>query len=95
MLPKKPQRKEKTIIEAIVEEPSEVQACKKIPAAAINQRKKGETAEEKRIRKQAVKEANKARTESKKVFKKAFKVEINRRKKEVLNITRNLQGVKL
>lgn len=92
---KKPQRKEKTIIEAIVEEPSEVQACKKIPAAAINQRKKGETAEEKRIRKQAVKEANKARTESKKVFKKAFKVEINRRKKEVLNITRNLQGVKL
>jgi len=58
-------------------------------------REKGETAEERRIRKQTVKEMRRTRRETKKDNKNAFKDERIRQDKEMLNIKQNLLTVRI
>ena len=58
-------------------------------------RKKGETTEERKMRKQCVKESKKDRRLEKKATKIAFQEEKCRQKKELMNIQQNLSGIRI
>ncbi|KFQ30125.1 Protein LTV1, partial [Merops nubicus] len=66
-----------------------------LPRTSTQPRAKGESREGRRARKQAVKEERKERRMEKKANKLAFKLEKTRQEKELLNLKRNVQGLKL
>eukprot|EP00058_Branchiostoma_floridae_P006266 XP_002591754.1 hypothetical protein BRAFLDRAFT_123518 [Branchiostoma floridae] len=74
-----------------LESSEDEEESERIPAPA---RRKGETAEEKKLRKQAVKAERRERRMEKKANKLAFKEEVSRQEKVVMN-QRNLKGIKL
>ncbi|XP_062429729.1 protein LTV1 homolog [Rhea pennata] len=63
--------------------------------ASAQPRSKNETKEDRKARKQAIKEERKERRMEKKANKLAFKLEKTRQEKELLNLKRNVQGLKL
>uniref|UniRef100_G3SNS0 Protein LTV1 homolog n=1 Tax=Loxodonta africana TaxID=9785 RepID=G3SNS0_LOXAF len=66
-----------------------------LPKASTQPRSKNETKEDKRARKQAIKEERKERRVEKKANKLAFKLEKRRQEKELLNLKKNVEGLKL
>ncbi|KGL82636.1 Protein LTV1, partial [Tinamus guttatus] len=66
-----------------------------LPRAATQPRSKNETREDRKARKQAIKEERKERRMEKKANRLAFKLEKTRQEKELLNLKRNVQGLKL
>ncbi|XP_037698492.1 protein LTV1 homolog isoform X2 [Choloepus didactylus] len=66
-----------------------------LPKVSTQPRSKHENKEEKRARKQAVREERKERRLEKKANKLAFKLEKRRQEKELLNLRRNVEGLKL
>lgn len=66
-----------------------------LPRVSTQPRSKNESKEDKRARKQAVKEERKERRVEKKANKLAFKLEKRRQEKELLNLKRNVEGLKL
>ncbi|KAM3930808.1 protein LTV1 homolog isoform 2-T2 [Leptodactylus fuscus] len=66
-----------------------------LPKVSTQPRSKHETTEERKNRKQAIKDERKERRMEKKANKMAFKMEKSRQEKEQLNLTQNLQGLKL
>ncbi|KAK6180101.1 hypothetical protein SNE40_012311 [Patella caerulea] len=62
---------------------------------ASTYRPKGETLEEKKIRKQAIKEERKTRRLEKKTNKVAFNAEKLKQEKDLINVQKNVQGIKL
>lgn len=90
--PSKPRKEKET--KAAEKIPSE-KPTPKVKVVAPAARDKNETNEEKRARKQAVKKGKKARRQEKKATKTAFQTEKTRRQHELVNIQKNLQGIKL
>ncbi|XP_028914473.1 protein LTV1 homolog isoform X2 [Ornithorhynchus anatinus] len=66
-----------------------------LPRVSTQPRSKNETKEDRKARKQAIKEERKERRVEKKANKLAFKVEKRRQEKELLNLKRNVEGLKL
>lgn len=66
-----------------------------LPKVSTQPRSKDETKEDKRARKQAIKEERKERRVEKKANKLAFKLEKRRQEKELLNLKKNIEGLKL
>ncbi|XP_040821291.1 protein LTV1 homolog isoform X1 [Ochotona curzoniae] len=66
-----------------------------LPKASTQPRSKNESREDKRARKQAIKEERKERRVEKKANKLAFKLEKRRQEKELLNLKKNVEGLKL
>ncbi|KAM9666256.1 protein LTV1 homolog [Trichechus inunguis] len=66
-----------------------------LPKASTQPRSKNESKEDKRERKQAIKEERKERRVEKKANKLAFKLEKRRQEKELLNLKKNVEGLKL
>ncbi|XP_045150421.1 protein LTV1 homolog [Echinops telfairi] len=66
-----------------------------LPKVSMQPRSKNESKEDKRARKQAIKEERKERRVEKKANKLAFKLERRRQEKELLNLKRNVEGLKL
>lgn len=66
-----------------------------LPKVSTQPRSKGESKEDKRARKQAIKEERKERRVEKKANKLAFKLEKRRQEKELLNLKKNVEGLKL
>ncbi|XP_066229176.1 protein LTV1 homolog [Saccopteryx leptura] len=66
-----------------------------LPKVSTQPRSKTESREEKRARKQAVREERKERRVEKKANKLAFKLEKRRQEKELLNLKKNVEGLKL
>ncbi|KAM5166999.1 protein LTV1 homolog [Callospermophilus lateralis] len=66
-----------------------------LPKVSTQPRSKNESKEDKRARKQAVKEERKERRVEKKANKLAFKLEKRRQEKELLNLKKNVEGLKL
>ncbi|XP_072906514.1 protein LTV1 homolog [Hemitrygon akajei] len=66
-----------------------------LPRASTQTRLRGESKEEKKLRKQAIKVERKERRIEKKSNKTAFKVEKTRQEQVLLNLRHNLQGIKL
>ncbi|NXA52896.1 LTV1 protein, partial [Nothocercus julius] len=66
-----------------------------LPRAATQPRSKNETKEDRKARKQAIKEERKERRMEKKANRLAFKLEKTRQEKELLNLKKNMQGLKL
>ncbi|XP_004452092.1 protein LTV1 homolog [Dasypus novemcinctus] len=66
-----------------------------LPRASTQLRSKNESREERRARKQAVREERQERRVEKKANKLAFKLERRRQEKELLNLKRNVEGLKL
>ncbi|XP_069786785.1 protein LTV1 homolog isoform X2 [Narcine bancroftii] len=66
-----------------------------LPRASTQTRQRGESKEQKRLRKQAIKMERKDRRMEKKCNQAAFKAEKVRQEKVLLNLKQNLQGIKL
>ncbi|XP_069344008.1 protein LTV1 homolog isoform X2 [Eulemur rufifrons] len=66
-----------------------------LPKVSTQPRSKNESKEDKRARKQAIKEERKERRVEKKANKLAFKLEKRRQEKELLNLKKNVEGLKL
>ncbi|XP_008588237.1 PREDICTED: protein LTV1 homolog isoform X2 [Galeopterus variegatus] len=66
-----------------------------LPKVSTQPRTKNESKEDKRARKQAIKEERKERRVEKKANKLAFKLEKRRQEKELLNLKKNVEGLKL
>ncbi|XP_051020192.1 protein LTV1 homolog [Acomys russatus] len=66
-----------------------------LPKVSTQPRSKNESKEDKRTRKQAIKEERKERRVEKKANKLAFKLEKRRQEKELLNLKKNIEGLKL
>ncbi|XP_006834766.1 PREDICTED: protein LTV1 homolog [Chrysochloris asiatica] len=66
-----------------------------LPKVSTQPRSKNETKGDKRARKQAIKEERKERRVEKKANKLAFKLEKRRQEKELLNLKKNVEGLKL
>ncbi|XP_076999490.1 protein LTV1 homolog isoform X2 [Tamandua tetradactyla] len=66
-----------------------------LPKASTQPRSKHESTDERRARKQAIREGRKERRVEKKANKLAFKLEKRRQEKELLNLKRNVEGLKL
>lgn len=66
-----------------------------LPKVSTQPRSKNESREDRRIRKQAIKEERKERRMEKKANKLAFKLEKTRQEKELLNLKKNVEGLKL
>ncbi|XP_012579228.1 PREDICTED: protein LTV1 homolog [Condylura cristata] len=66
-----------------------------LPKVSTQPRPKNESKEDKRARKQAIKEERKERRVEKKANKLAFKLEKSRQEKELLNLKKNVEGLKL
>ncbi|XP_002714903.1 protein LTV1 homolog [Oryctolagus cuniculus] len=66
-----------------------------LPKVSTQPRSKNESKEDKRVRKQAIKEERKERRVEKKANKLAFKLEKRRQEKELLNLKKNVEGLKL
>lgn len=66
-----------------------------LPEVSTQPRSKSESKDEKRARKQAVKEERKERRVEKKANQLAFKLEKRRQEKELLNLKKNVEGLKL
>ncbi|XP_053447263.1 protein LTV1 homolog [Nycticebus coucang] len=66
-----------------------------LPKVSTQPRSKSESKEDKRARKQAIKEERKERRVEKKANKLAFKLEKRRQEKELLNLKKNVEGLKL
>uniref|UniRef100_A0A8C6CNV5 Protein LTV1 homolog n=1 Tax=Moschus moschiferus TaxID=68415 RepID=A0A8C6CNV5_MOSMO len=66
-----------------------------LPKMSTQPRSKSESREDKRARKQAIKEERKERRMEKKANKLAFKLEKRRQEKELLNLKKNVEGLKL
>uniref|UniRef100_H0VPD3 Protein LTV1 homolog n=1 Tax=Cavia porcellus TaxID=10141 RepID=H0VPD3_CAVPO len=66
-----------------------------LPRVSTQPRSKHESKEGKRARKQAIKEERKERRMEKKANKLAFKLEKRRQEKELLNLKKNVEGLKL
>ncbi|XP_012783061.2 protein LTV1 homolog [Ochotona princeps] len=66
-----------------------------LPKVSTQPRSKNESREDKRARKQAIKEERKERRVEKKANKLAFKLEKRRQEKELLNLKKNVEGLKL
>lgn len=66
-----------------------------LPKVSTQPRSKSESREDKRARKQAIKEERKERRVEKKANKLAFKLEKRRQEKELLNLKKNVEGLKL
>ncbi|XP_066867027.1 protein LTV1 homolog isoform X2 [Kogia breviceps] len=66
-----------------------------LPKVSTQPRSKNESKEDKRARKQAVKEERKERRVEKKANKLAFKLEKRRQERELLNLKKNVEGLKL
>ncbi|XP_008828034.1 protein LTV1 homolog [Nannospalax galili] len=66
-----------------------------LPKVSTQPRCKNESREDKRARKQAIKEERKERRVEKKANKLAFKLEKRRQEKELLNLKKNVEGLKL
>lgn len=66
-----------------------------LPKVSTQPRSKNESKEDKRARKQAIKEERKERRVEKKANKLAFKLEKRRQEKELLNLKKNIEGLKL
>ncbi|KAM9233795.1 protein LTV1 homolog [Dugong dugon] len=66
-----------------------------LPKASTQPRSKNESKEDKRGRKRAIKEERKERRVEKKANKLAFKLEKRRQEKELLNLKKNVEGLKL
>ncbi|XP_052025319.1 protein LTV1 homolog [Apodemus sylvaticus] len=66
-----------------------------LPKASTQPRSKNESREDRRARKQAIKEERKERRLEKKANKLAFKLEKRRQEKELLNLKKNVEGLKL
>ncbi|XP_005608270.2 protein LTV1 homolog [Equus caballus] len=66
-----------------------------LPKVSTQPRSKNESKEDKRARKQAIKEERKERRVEKKANRLAFKLERRRQEKELLNLKRNVEGLKL
>lgn len=66
-----------------------------LPRVSTQPRSKNESKEDKRARKQAIKEERKERRVEKKANKLAFKLEKRRQEKELLNLKKNVEGLKL
>lgn len=66
-----------------------------LPTVSTQPRSKNESKEDKRARKQAIKEERKERRVEKKANKLAFKLEKRRQEKELLNLKKNVEGLKL
>nr|KAF6462331.1 hypothetical protein HJG59_011362 [Molossus molossus] len=66
-----------------------------LPKVSAQPRSKNESKEDKRARKQAIREERKERRVEKKANKLAFKLEKRRQEKELLNLKKNVEGLKL
>ncbi|XP_055483706.1 protein LTV1 homolog [Psammomys obesus] len=66
-----------------------------LPKVSTQPRSKNESKEDRRARKQAIKEERKERRVEKKANKLAFKLEKRRQEKELLNLKKNIEGIKL
>lgn len=66
-----------------------------LPRVSTQPRSKNESKEAKRARKQAIKDERKERRLEKKANKLAFKLEKSRQEKELLNLKKNVEGLKL
>uniref|UniRef100_A0AAY4AFG9 Protein LTV1 homolog n=1 Tax=Denticeps clupeoides TaxID=299321 RepID=A0AAY4AFG9_9TELE len=66
-----------------------------LPRACTQSRSRGETREDRKVRKQAIKEERKERRTEKKANKVAFKQEKALQEKQILNLKANVQGLKL
>ncbi|XP_045044792.2 protein LTV1 homolog isoform X2 [Desmodus rotundus] len=66
-----------------------------LPKVSTQPRSRNESKEDKRARKQAIKEERKERRVEKKANKSAFKLEKRRQEKELLNLKKNVEGLKL
>ncbi|KAM6181486.1 protein LTV1 homolog [Erethizon dorsatum] len=66
-----------------------------LPRVSTQPRAKNESKESKRARKQAIKEERKERRVEKKANKLAFKLEKRRQEKQLLNLKKNIEGLKL
>lgn len=66
-----------------------------LPKVSTQPRSRNESREDKRARKQAIKEERKERRVEKKANRLAFKLEKRRQEKELLNLKRNVEGLKL
>ncbi|XP_004609050.2 protein LTV1 homolog [Sorex araneus] len=66
-----------------------------LPKVSTQPRLKNESKEDKKARKQAIKEERKERRMEKKANKLAFKLEKSRQEKELLNLKKNVEGLKL
>ncbi|XP_021565412.1 protein LTV1 homolog [Carlito syrichta] len=66
-----------------------------LPKVSTQPRSKNESKEDKKARKQAIKEERKERRVEKKANKLAFKLEKKRQEKELLNLKKNVEGLKL
>ncbi|XP_025722043.1 protein LTV1 homolog isoform X2 [Callorhinus ursinus] len=66
-----------------------------LPKVSTQPRSKNESKEDRRARKQAIKEERKERRVEKKANKLAFKLEKRRQEKELLNLKKNVEGLKL
>lgn len=66
-----------------------------LPKVSTQPRSKNESKEDKRARKQAIKEERRERRVEKKANKLAFKLEKRRQEKELLNLKKNVEGLKL
>ncbi|XP_042556880.1 protein LTV1 homolog [Dipodomys spectabilis] len=66
-----------------------------LPKVSAQPRSKNESKEDKKARKQAIKEERKERRVEKKANKLAFKLEKRRQEKELLNLKKNVEGLKL
>lgn len=66
-----------------------------LPKVSTQPRPKNESKEDKRARKQAIREERKERRVEKKANKLAFKLEKSRQEKELLNLKKNVEGLKL
>ncbi|XP_037376402.1 protein LTV1 homolog [Talpa occidentalis] len=66
-----------------------------LPKVSTQPRPKNESKEDKKARKQAIKEERKERRVEKKANKLAFKLEKSRQEKELLNLKKNVEGLKL
>ncbi|KAK2503880.1 hypothetical protein MC885_015332, partial [Smutsia gigantea] len=66
-----------------------------LPKVSTQPRSKNESKEDKRARKQAIKEERKERRVEKKANKLAFNLEKRRQEKELLNLKKNVEGLKL
>lgn len=66
-----------------------------LPKVSTQPRSKNESRDDKRARKQAIKEERKERRIEKKANRLAFKLEKRRQEKELLNLKKNIEGLKL
>lgn len=66
-----------------------------LPKVSTQPRSRNESKEDRRARKQAIKEERKERRVEKKANKLAFKLEKRRQEKELLNLKKNIEGIKL